>query len=67
MVYDRFEVSATDAITVVVAAPTGSPGDPSTVDPIPCGCRAEGGGGAVGMLGVGALVLGLVRRRRARA
>lgn len=67
VVYDRFEVSASDAITVVVAGAAGNPGDPSTVDPIPCGCRAEGGGGAVGVLGVGALVLGLVRRRRARA
>lgn len=65
-VFDRFEVTATDSIGVTVADVTGNPADPSTVDPIPCGCRADGGRGVGGVAALGAVVLGAVGRRRRR-
>lgn len=66
-VFDRFEVSASTSRTVVVAA-AGEPGADETVDPIPCGCRTDGGTGAAGAAGASALVLAaLMRRRRVRS
>jgi MYXO-CTERM domain-containing protein len=64
VVYDRWEVSATDAIDVMVGEGGGGGVGPDLVDPIPCGCSG-GGAGAVGIGVVVLLFVGFVRRRRA--
>jgi poly(hydroxyalkanoate) depolymerase family esterase len=64
VVFDRWEVSASDEIDVMVGEGGSNGDDPTLVDPIPCGCSG-GGAGAVGMGAGVLLVVGLLRRRRA--
>jgi MYXO-CTERM domain-containing protein len=63
IVYDRWEVMASDEIEVMVDEGGGNPDDPTRVDPIPCGCSG-GGAGAVGLGVVVLLLVGFFRRRR---
>ncbi len=64
IVYDRWEVSASDSIDVMVGDGDGNPDDPTRVDPIPCGCSGGGAASATGLGGLVALLVGFVRRRR---
>lgn len=59
--FDPYEVPASASITVTVGE-AGSGADP-LIDPIPCGCAADGRGGAGGGL-LGALLLVVLLRRR---
>ncbi len=63
IVFDRWEVMASDQIDIVIGEGGGNPDDPTLVDPIPCGCRG-GGAGAVGTGVVVLLLVGFLRRRR---
>lgn len=64
VVFDRFEVSASDRRTVTVVEGGGGSADGSQVDPIPCGCHAQGGASAAAIVGVAGAVLLVVGRRR---
>jgi poly(hydroxyalkanoate) depolymerase family esterase len=64
VVYDRWEVSASDGIDVMVGEGGGGGVDPTLVDPIPCGCSG-GGASAVGIGVVVLLFVGFMRRRSA--